>query len=163
LRGPLVSGVAASNHQTREEDDGYGYFRQASCSYSYLGRVTLIDAGTPSRAKERYSLDALLTDRQLRFHEQSGKVVEKQRIAVGGAEAAVFVIGAAGRLDKQASVLWRLHAGRFVIDGQFNWMLPRKNMTEEYRKKTGIGLFPDALSLVKGVLDALDPAALSKR
>ena len=76
-----------------------------------------------------------------------------ERISVDGAKALILLIGRPGKLDKQATVIWRAHAGRFVIDGQTNWMAARGEP----------GQFPDAVSQVKGTLEGLGAEALSER
>jgi hypothetical protein len=157
-----IRGVAAANHHVQKNDDGYGFFRKATATYQMVGRVTLIDAGAPERAKERYALDGI-DNRSIEQYEKSGQEVKRDRVTAAGTEAFVLRIGRPGKVDEQAIVIWRAHAGRFVLDGQFQRMPERKGLTEEFRTKMGIGLFEDALSQVKGILEGMDVPGLTKK
>jgi len=158
-----IKSVAASNHQVREDDDAYAFIRQASAHYQMIGQVRIMDAGAAERAKERYPLEGLLKQ-TVEHYEKSGQEVKRERVSAGGGEAFVLCVGRPGKLNRQAMVFWRAHAGRFVIDGQFQWRpSSQKGQTEEFKQKMGIGLFPDALSQVKGILEGLDIPGLSKK
>ncbi|MEN8149880.1 MAG: hypothetical protein ABFS86_08660 [Planctomycetota bacterium] len=157
-----IRGLDAASRSTRAENDSFAFHSSATAAYQMLGQVTITDAGAAGRAKKRWPLTGIDNPGIERL-EQMGQEVKREKVSAAGTEAFVILAGAPGKLEKQATVIWRAHAGRFVLDGRFMWMQPQKGLSEENRKKMGFGLFPDALAQVKGILEELDVPKLSKR